>query len=361
MGREFGRISGPLLADNLLRNGNNLVFDTQVLYLDVVNKRIGANNVAPATDLYTPTAISSTNIIATGTSTLGNFSINSTGTVQNASNSIGFNYPISTTGLGTSAGGTTQLYLYGNTISNVKSNDTINITANGTGAINFANGNGNVQVTVNGALHATGNITFDGNITLGTNTSNTITFAAEVNSNILPITSGSYSLGSTTNLWNTIYTSAITVSSTTIPTTSAGTLNAGNFSITGTTITNTSSNNNFNITPNGTGTVQVNGTVLFATLQGNNIPNTSSAPYIMANTGAGYYKFGTTSGLSIPSGSTVQRPGYTEIGMIRYNTDVSYGEVYNGNAWIPIGGISASLTLDQVTSIMLTNVIVFGR
>jgi hypothetical protein len=219
----------------------------------------------------------------------------------------------------------------------------------------------NVAVTVNGSLHATGNITFDGNVVLGDAPTDTITFAAEVNSNILPITSGSYSLGSTTNLWNTIYTNAITVSSTTIPTTSAGTLNAGNFSITGTTITNTSSNNNFNITPNGTGTVQVNGTVLFATLQGNNIPNTSSAPYIMANTGAGYYKFGTTSGLSIPSGSTAQRPGYTEIGMMRYNTDVSYGEVYNGSAWIPIGGISASLTLNQVTSIMLTNVIVFGR
>ena len=63
MGRELGRISGPLLADNLLRNGQNLAFDTKVLYLDVVNKRIGFNNSTPVTDLYTPTNIGTTNLI----------------------------------------------------------------------------------------------------------------------------------------------------------------------------------------------------------------------------------------------------------------------------------------------------------
>ena len=50
------------------------------------------------------------------------------------------------------------------------------------GNINFANDSGNVAVTVNGSLHATGNITFDGNIQLGDQTTDRITFVAEVNS-----------------------------------------------------------------------------------------------------------------------------------------------------------------------------------
>lgn len=38
-----GRISGPLLAKNLLRDGVNLAFETDLLYLDVTNGRIGIN------------------------------------------------------------------------------------------------------------------------------------------------------------------------------------------------------------------------------------------------------------------------------------------------------------------------------
>ena len=35
MSRQLGRISGPLLANNLLRNGVDLAFETDVLYLKV--------------------------------------------------------------------------------------------------------------------------------------------------------------------------------------------------------------------------------------------------------------------------------------------------------------------------------------
>ncbi len=42
-----GRISGPLLKANLLRNGQNLAFETDLLYLDVVNRRIGVKTNSP--------------------------------------------------------------------------------------------------------------------------------------------------------------------------------------------------------------------------------------------------------------------------------------------------------------------------
>ena len=40
-----GRISGPLLKENLLRNGIDLAFETNLLYLDVNNQKIGINNL----------------------------------------------------------------------------------------------------------------------------------------------------------------------------------------------------------------------------------------------------------------------------------------------------------------------------
>ena len=50
-GREFGRISGPLLSDNLLRNGVNLAFDTDAMYLNVNNKFVGVNTNTPTRTL----------------------------------------------------------------------------------------------------------------------------------------------------------------------------------------------------------------------------------------------------------------------------------------------------------------------
>ena len=38
-----GRISGPLLSKNLLRDGVDLAFETDLLYLDVTTGRIGIN------------------------------------------------------------------------------------------------------------------------------------------------------------------------------------------------------------------------------------------------------------------------------------------------------------------------------
>jgi len=65
MGRELGRISGPLLANNLKRNGSNLAFETQILYLDVVNNRIGINSSIPTRDLLVNSTTNTTNLIVT--------------------------------------------------------------------------------------------------------------------------------------------------------------------------------------------------------------------------------------------------------------------------------------------------------
>ena len=47
----IGRISGSVLKSNLTRNGVDLAFETNLLYLDVTNSRVGIGTSEPATAL----------------------------------------------------------------------------------------------------------------------------------------------------------------------------------------------------------------------------------------------------------------------------------------------------------------------
>lgn len=44
----IGRIGGPMLKENLIRQGVDLSFETDLLYLDVNNMRIGVNTATPS-------------------------------------------------------------------------------------------------------------------------------------------------------------------------------------------------------------------------------------------------------------------------------------------------------------------------
>ena len=48
----IGRISGSVLKSNLTRNGTDLAFETNLLYLDVTNSRIGIGTSEPTTTLH---------------------------------------------------------------------------------------------------------------------------------------------------------------------------------------------------------------------------------------------------------------------------------------------------------------------
>ena len=86
-----GRISGPLLKDNLLRNGVNLAFETSLLYLDVVNSRIGINTTAPAYDLDVNGTTRSNNLYATTQANLATFTISGNTISSSNSHIIDFN------------------------------------------------------------------------------------------------------------------------------------------------------------------------------------------------------------------------------------------------------------------------------
>ena len=83
----IGRISGPLLKSNLVRNGIDLAFETDLLYLDVNNSRIGVKTTTPQYDLDVNGTLHATNLRATTALTVGNIIIDANG-ISNPNGSI---------------------------------------------------------------------------------------------------------------------------------------------------------------------------------------------------------------------------------------------------------------------------------
>jgi hypothetical protein len=194
---QLGRISGQLLKDNLTRNGHDLAFDTDLLYLDVTNRRIGIKNVSPATELDVTGTTQTTNIIVTNQSDLGDITVlgdtitSNTGTL-NLTNATGdqVNYQ-------------TKLV-----VDNIDINDNV-ISTNATDVNLVLDPTGTVEVyadtNVYGNIYATGDIQADGNIIVGNANTDNITFNAEVASNIIPNANNEFTLGNVDYQWKDLW------------------------------------------------------------------------------------------------------------------------------------------------------------
>jgi len=117
----------------------------------------------------------------------------------------------------------------------------------------------NTGVLIDGTLHAVGNITFDGNITLGNDDTDNITFAADVNSDIIPDVTNTYKLGSSAKKWNNVYAQNLTVTDLYSTTATAGTWNQGGLVITTNSVS--AGTGTLNITISGTGKVNLHNKV----------------------------------------------------------------------------------------------------
>ena len=138
----IGRISGSVLKSNLTRNGTDLAFETNLLYLDVTNNRIGIGTSEPSTTLQ----INGTTTTA-GFTANGAVNIDGTGTSNMDNVIIGANTAAAITGTtitGSLAGSS------GSTIGNLTlANGSI---TDSSGAISF----GNENLTTTGTLTVSG-------------------------------------------------------------------------------------------------------------------------------------------------------------------------------------------------------------
>ena len=198
-----GRISGQLLKSNLLRNGADLAFETNLLYIDVNNNRIGVKTSTPQYPLDINGTARTTNAEVTGQVDVGNITVTGN-TISTTSSQLNFsaidgivyNNEIHVD----------DLIITNNKIQATDTNQNFEIQTSGTGVVDII---GNTEVQ--GNIHATGNIRADGNITIGDNDTDSITINADITSNIIPDASDTYSLGTAAKRWNEAYANNLTV------------------------------------------------------------------------------------------------------------------------------------------------------
>ena len=204
-----GRISGPLLKSNLVRNGVDLAFETNLLYLDVNNQRIGVNKNSPEYEIDINGTTQTTNLRATTKSDLADVTIenNTISTTQPYLNLATLDTIVSLNKLRIDS-----IDIEGNAITTNDSNANLEFRPNGTGAVNVHS-----DLNVDGNIHATGNITADGNITIGDANTDNVIFNADVASNIIPDLDNVYALGSNPETggkeWNDVWVNNLVASS----------------------------------------------------------------------------------------------------------------------------------------------------
>jgi hypothetical protein len=192
-----GRVSGPLLSENLLRNGENLAFDTSLLFLDVINGYVGIRTDIPTRTLNINSTIVTTNLLVdtqadfASISIFGNTIQNTTGRIYVTPNQAS-NPLVTVPELQTA-----NLKITSNNILNTVQNNDITISTLGTGKLNVnttsVHINNNIRVT--GLVDITQDAVIHGNVYLGNDVFDMVTLAQSLTQTIKPNANSSYTLG----------------------------------------------------------------------------------------------------------------------------------------------------------------------
>ena len=185
MSNGIGRISGPLLKDNLTRGGVDLAFETDLLYLEVNNNRIGVNTESPARTLNIEGTTKTIDLIVDNSIDAANVNINNTSTISTDIDKL---YVNSNGEIIIPSIKTDNIQFDNNQLYSFTLDSDIEIRP--TGKTIFGS---NLDVT--GNIHANGDITFGGSITFGNNDQDSVTLFSDVKSDIIPDQTDTYNLG----------------------------------------------------------------------------------------------------------------------------------------------------------------------
>ena len=191
---QLGRIGGQVLTDNLLRAGVDLAFETDLLYLDVTNNRIGIRDSTPIYDLDVNSNIRTNDLTVTTQAALGNLRINVPNTVTTSVGGIDIYI---------NGGGeifhdrlvTNNLVFDGNQISSI-SNSNIVLDPNGSGTVELRTNTDILgDLAVSGNITMSGNLTGLGTLTFGDQTLDTVTINTDFTQSIIPGDDLTYAMG----------------------------------------------------------------------------------------------------------------------------------------------------------------------
>jgi hypothetical protein len=342
---QLGRIGGQVLTDNLLRAGVDLAFETDLLYLDVNNNRIGIRDSTPVYTLDVNNNIYTDNLTVTTQAALGNLRINAPNTFSTSVGGIDVYI---------NGGGeifhdrvtTNNLVIDGNQISSI-SNSNIVLDPNGSGTVELrANTDITGNLAVSGNITMSGNLTGLGTLTFGDQTIDTVTINTDFTQSIIPGDDATYTIGadagdSTARSWSQAYALDWTNISTGAWPGSGlrqqlavvsdqlrldGTINK---------ISASQSNDDVILLPD-TGVTRIES----IQWQDNDITNLLNTPLTFVSApGIGYLRFMGDNGFVIPAGTNLERRASPEVGETRWNTEEAYLECYDGTVWaVSTGG-----------------------
>jgi len=348
----IGRISGPLLKSNLIRDGVDLAFETDLLYLDVVNSRIGINTTSPTANLEVNGTTRTTNLVVDNQLDIGNLHITEN-TISSDLTTISFQPAAGDPTIYHSKVRVDDLQLTGNTISTTTLNTPIEITPDGTGEIDvIANTNITGNLNVTGNIDATGNIVIGGDITIGDALTDNIFINASIKSDLIPQADNTYDLGSSSYKWKSIYANDLYADTLNVPTLDVGNLKFLNNEIT------TTPGQDLYIDGAGAGGVRLGN----FRIVDNVITNVSTnAITQIEQSGTGYFKIQGTNGFVPPRGDDASRPTvYAVIGMTRYNINSKALEIWDGLSWASPAGSSGAVSIAQAGDIAVSWALTLG-
>lgn len=395
--KSLGRIGGQLLSDNLLFQGQDIQFDTDLLYLDVVNKRIAINNFgASPFELFIGSAasdqkIESNNLIVDGVTTTNNGWTIQTNNIQLPATGTLYVRPVQTTDpiIYTNGMGDDKINIFDRLIVAKNANENINISP--TSTLTNVTGNLRVQGT-SGLTYITGSVLVDGNylagsqINFGDQTNDLLDFNSEINSDLVPKITDTWGISNNSEKWgflnaynltganvtniigtlggisirgNSIF-SADIARDITIQTTAGAiqTLLDGGISLepyVNIVDAGLASDALIDLSDGGLASseytnsdILLNGLPAFRESNiNNNTFNLHNPPYYLVSSSDGFVRFSGTNGIVIPLGTSAQRE-IQITGTTRFNTDLGYLEVYNGTSWQGAIGSTPLATLQDI-------------
>lgn len=192
--RSLGRISGPLLKDNLLRNGVDLAFkndldSSPLLYLEVSSGRLGIDTDSPSHTLTNLQTTKTTTLISDEYVSAANLQLDNQGNLSalvgdiNIISQQSVIIPIRFTN--------NTLDIYNNIIKS-----TSNIEIRPSGAVDIFQ-----PSNLYNSLTVEIDTEFKNNVIFGTTENNTIEIKSNISSNIIPLEDRTFSLGSENKQW----------------------------------------------------------------------------------------------------------------------------------------------------------------
>lgn len=360
---QIGRIGGQVLTDNLLRAGVDLAFETDLLYLDVTNRRIGIKDSTPSYDLDVNNSIRTTDLSVDAQAALGNLRINAPNTFTTSVGGI----DVYINGGGELfhdrmiSGNSSVDYLLfdGNRISSFNNNNII-FDPNGAGQVLIGSTtNVTGDVGVSGNIVMSGDLSSAGTVTVGDQTLDTVTVNTDFTQSIIPGEDLTYALGADAAdssprrwselhapVWNPIinwYPNNVIISE--------------QLKLDGTIaqIYTLQSNEDVSLNPD-SGVTYIEKTKW----ENNDITNLLNTPLTFSSTGIGYVKIIGDNAIVVPSGTDAERRPSPELGETRWSTEQQYLECFDGTVWqnsIGGGGVVTSAAMDDLSSIYT---LVFG-